>query len=237
MHRPHRHLDREARKEREPQPELHPRIERGFQQCRHVRRFRFEIDRKDGDQHQNGARQRIEEELERRIDPALAAPDADDQEHRDQNGFEEDIEQDEIERAEHADHQRFQHEKRDHVFLHPVLDRFPARQDADRGQKGRQQDEEHRNAVDAHVIIDPEGRDPRNLLDELEIRRRIVEPDPQENRHHEGRKRCPQRSCSRIPGDNPVVAPDHQDCKRPDQRQERCQRKDGKINHGPNPPS
>ena len=46
-----------------------------------------------------------------------AAPDADDQEHRDQAGLEEQVEQHEIERREHADHQRFQHQEGDHVFL------------------------------------------------------------------------------------------------------------------------
>src|SRR5271166_6020334 len=45
-------------------------------------------------QHQHRAEQRVEEELERGIDAALPAPDADDQVHRDQHGLEEHIEQD-----------------------------------------------------------------------------------------------------------------------------------------------
>ena len=77
----------------------------------------------DREQHQHRAGERVEEELEGGIDPPLAAPDADDEEHRDQHALEEHVEQEEIERAEHADHQRLEHEERDHVFLHARLDR------------------------------------------------------------------------------------------------------------------
>ena len=78
-----------------------------------------------GDQHEQRADERVEEELEARIDAALAAPHADDEEHRNEAAFEEDVEQDEVQRAEHADHQRLQHEEADHVFLHAVRDGFP----------------------------------------------------------------------------------------------------------------
>src|SRR3546814_5582929 len=65
----------------------------------------------------------------------------------------------------------FQDQEGDHVFLHPGLDRLPARQHADRRQQCRQQDEEQRYAVDAEVIGDAEGGQPFDLLDELKIRR------------------------------------------------------------------
>jgi hypothetical protein len=38
--------------------------------------------------------------------------------------FEEHVEQHDIERAEHADHQRFEHQERDHVFPHAGLVEF-----------------------------------------------------------------------------------------------------------------
>jgi hypothetical protein len=57
------------------------------------------VHRHDGEQHQHRAEQRVEEELEAGIDPARAAPDADDQEHRDQAGLEEQIEQHQVEGA------------------------------------------------------------------------------------------------------------------------------------------
>jgi hypothetical protein len=69
--------------------------------------------------------------------------------------FEEHVEQHHIERAEHADHQRLEDQEGDHVFLDALLHRLPARQDAQRHQEGRQDDEQHRNAVDAHVVAMP----------------------------------------------------------------------------------
>ena len=47
-----------------------------------------------------------------------------------------------------------------------VLDRFPTCQNAERHQECRQDDEQHRNAVDAHLIL--QGSEPGVLLDELE---------------------------------------------------------------------
>jgi hypothetical protein len=99
------------------------------------------IHRHDGEQHQHRAEQRIEEELETGIDATRPAPDADDQEHRNEAALEEQIEKHEIERREGAHHQRFQNEEGDHVFLHPRLDCGPARENADRHQRGRENDE------------------------------------------------------------------------------------------------
>ena len=50
------------------------------------------------------------------IDAARTAPNADDEEHRDQAALEEQIEQHEVEAREHADHQRLEHEEGDHIF-------------------------------------------------------------------------------------------------------------------------
>ena len=83
----------------------------------------------DGDQHQQRTDERVEKELEARIDAPLAAPNADDEKHRDQAAFEEQIEQHQIQRAEHADHQRLQHEEGDHIFRRRawLIDRQEAR--------------------------------------------------------------------------------------------------------------
>ena len=135
---------------------------------RNIGRARVEIRDEYCQQHQDGAEQRIEEELERRVYPARPAPNADNQEHRDQDRLEEDVERDEIERAEHADHHRFQHQEGDHIFLHPDMDGVPARANADRRQQGRQQHEEHGNPVHAHVVVDLVLRHPRRLLHKLE---------------------------------------------------------------------
>ena len=129
--------------------------------------LRVPVHRHHGEQHQHGAQQRVEEELEAGVDAPRAAPHADDQEHRDQAALEEQVEEDEVERAEDADHQRLQHEEGDHVLLDAVLDRLPARQDAQRHQERGEHHEQHRDAVDAHLVFDG-AAEPVHLLDELE---------------------------------------------------------------------
>jgi hypothetical protein len=54
------------------------------QQRLDIRGARVGEHRHHGHQHQHRAEEGVEEELEARIDAVLAAPDADDQEHRDQ---------------------------------------------------------------------------------------------------------------------------------------------------------
>ena len=137
VNRPHGHLHRERCEECQPQPDL--QVQREAQiplhQYRDIRRALGEQQGHDRDQHQHRADQRVEEELEGRVDPARTTPDADDQEHRDQHGFEEHVEQHQIQRDEGADHQRFEHQKGDHVFLDPGLHRAPGREDAQRRQQ------------------------------------------------------------------------------------------------------
>ena len=60
--------------------------------------------------------QRVEEEFVSRLDPLGPAPDADDQIHRDQAAFEEDVEQQQVLRGEHADHQRLHDQEGGHIF-------------------------------------------------------------------------------------------------------------------------
>ena len=57
------------------------------------------------------AEQRVQEKLDRRIFAARAAPDADEEIHRQQHHFPEDVEQEEVERQKRADHARFQEQE------------------------------------------------------------------------------------------------------------------------------
>ena len=227
VHRPHRHLHREGGEEGEPRPFLQAEREAVAQQHGDVGGAGAPVHRHDGEQHQHRAEQRVEEELEAGIDPARAAPDADDEEHRDQAALEEQIEQHQVERGEGADHQRFQHQKRDHVFLHARLDRGPARQDAERHQRGGEDDEGQRNAVDAHVI----GGDAQPLLlfDELEFRRGRIEAPDHQQRDGERDQRGPQRHPARGAARQRLVAAHQHDEEHPDQRQEGGDGKDRPI--------
>ena len=191
------------------------------------------VDGDDRQQHQDGAEQRVEEELEGGIDAPRAAPHADDQEHRDQHALEEDIEQREVERAEHADHEGLEDQEGDHVLLDAHMDRFPARQDADRRQQGRQQDEEQRDAVDAHVVADAERRHPVHLLLELEARLGGVEARPQQQRDQEGDARGDERNAAAVALHRLLRPVDDQAEERAHQGQEGDQRKDGPARHRP----
>ena len=237
VHRPHRHLHRKGGKERQPRPGLQGARHGGVHQRRDVGRAGVPVQRHDGEQHQHRAEQRVEEELEGRVDPARAAPDADDQEHRDQAAFEEQVEQHEIERREGADHQRFQQQERHHVFAHPHRDRFPARDDAERHQGGGQDHERQRNAVDAHVVGDAAGQ-PRRLFDELEIRIGGIEAPDQDQRHRKGDQRGPQRDPARIAPRGLVVAAADIDHQRAEHRQEGDDGEDGPgCHHWPPKPN
>ena len=57
-----------------------------------------EVEREDAEQHHHAADQRVDEELDRRVEPAAAAPDADEEVHRHQHHFPEQEEQEEVER-------------------------------------------------------------------------------------------------------------------------------------------
>ncbi len=104
MNRPHWHFHGEGRKEGDPEPELQIGGEAGEERpiggCPEAKQHRdigcpgMPVHCHDGEQHQNGAEQRVEEEFETGVDAALTPPDADDQEHRDQAALEEEIEHD-----------------------------------------------------------------------------------------------------------------------------------------------
>ena len=105
MHRDHRHLHREGEEERDEDQDLRGHRDRDLVEIEYLEAAAglvVEIDQRH--QHQQRTEQGVEEELDRRIHAIRAAPHADDQEHRDQHRFPEHIEQDRIQRGEHADH-------------------------------------------------------------------------------------------------------------------------------------
>ena len=65
-----------------------------------------EVEREDAEQHHHAADQGVQEELDRRVEAPVAAPDADQEVHRHQHDFPEQEEQQEVERDEGADHAR-----------------------------------------------------------------------------------------------------------------------------------
>ncbi len=187
VHRPHWHLHREGGEEGQPQQRLHRGVEGVLLQLRNAGGAGRVGHPQHGQQHQHRPEQGVQEELVRRVDPVGAAPDADDQVHRDQGAFEEDVEEEQVQRGEHPDDQRLQDQEGDHVLDDARLDRLPAGHDADRQQEGRQQDEQDRNPVNAQVIAG--ARKPGVVLDELIGRVRRIELGDQQDghrQHHHG---------------------------------------------------
>jgi hypothetical protein len=161
----------------------------------------------------------VEEEFVRGVDPVRPAPHTDDDEHRHQGAFEEHVEQEQVQRGEHPDDQGLQHQEGDHVVDDPVLDRGPAGQDADRHEEGRQQHEQDRNPVHAHVVLGT--REPEVSLDKLiggAGRIEIRDEHDRDGKGHEcGQQRDPARRavCAGL-----VEQARQQDQPRADQRQE-----------------
>ncbi|MPL74842.1 hypothetical protein SDC9_20661 [bioreactor metagenome] len=207
VHRPHRHLHREGGEEGEEQQRLHAADDVEAQHREAVGRelvgqqrddvggARIHVHRDHRHQHQHRAEEGVEEELEGRVDPVRPAPDADDQEHRDQRGFEEQVEQHQIQRGEHTDHQPLEREEGDHVFLDPLLD-VPGRGDGQRHHEGGKQHEQDRDPVDAHLVL--QAHDPVALFEELEAGVRGIKATKQEQRDQERCRGDQQRRPFRI---------------------------------------
>ncbi len=209
---------------------------RGVDQCLDVGGAGGEIHRQDREQHQQRTEQRVEEELEAGINAPLAAPHADDEEHRDQAALEEDVEEEKIERRKHAHHQGFEDQERDHVFGDARFD-FPARQDAERHQRTGQYDEQHGDAVDAHMIGDAVAQ-PGGMFDKLEGGRMSVEMRPQHQRQYEVGQGDDHRHPARRVRHCCIGTARQEDDRRAEQRQEGDEAEDvahEEVHHGATP--
>jgi hypothetical protein len=123
------------------------------------------IDVEDGDQHQHGAGHRIDEEFGGGVDAALAAPDADEEVHRDEDDFPEDVVEEEVERGEDADQAELEQKQIGVELFLPVNDGPLRDVGGDRDKEGRQDDKPEACAVDADVEADSGGIDPGRVRD------------------------------------------------------------------------
>ena len=133
-----------------------------------------EIAGHDGHQHQHGAGQREQEELDGGVFLARPAPHADEEVHRQQHHFPEHIEQEEIERQEHPQHAGLEQQEQNVIALLCLLDRVAAPASQETDQAG-ENDEREAQAVHAEVVLDLElvARDPLRTLD---MPQRILRP-------------------------------------------------------------
>ena len=146
---------------------------------------RLQVQVNQRNQHQQRADEGIEEELDGGVHPARSAPHADDDEHRQQHRFPKHVEEHTVERREHPDHQAFEDQERRHVLRHALLDVLPAGNHDQHGGKGGQQNQRHRNTIDADVELRMDGRNPWRAFHELHFSRSGLEPAPQRNAQNE----------------------------------------------------
>ena len=196
--RPHRHFNRKTGKERQEHHGLQsadhsdPRNREGVGRegmrqktdfaASDARRARIRIHHHHRHQHQDRPEEGVEEELERCINTVRPAPDANNQEHRDQTCLEEQVEEHEIQRHEHAQHQRLEKQEGDHVFLDPRL-YVPAGSDDQRHHKRGQHHKQDRNAVNAQTVL--KAHQPLCLVDKLEAGVGRVKVEQNEQRDQE----------------------------------------------------
>ena len=139
-----------------------------------------EVKRQDSEQHQDGAGQRIEKELDGGIKLARPTPHANDEVHRNQHDFPEHVEEEEIERHENAEHPRLEQKEHGVVFLHALLDGCPRREDGEKTQHRGQHDQQKADAINAQVVLRADGRNPIVLLNEFELLRRGLTREPED---------------------------------------------------------
>src|SRR5207247_2140664 len=89
-------------------------------------------------QHQQRSGHRVEKELDGGVLAARPAPNADQEVHRDEGEFPEDVEQEQIEREEYAEHPRLKNEQEGVVFLDAILNSRERREDRNRREQGGQ---------------------------------------------------------------------------------------------------
>ncbi len=168
VQREDRDLHREAQEEREEEPPLQlcrkRRPEHG--ELDQVEAAGLQVERDHTHEHEHRAEQRVEEELDRRVLPARTAPLGDQEVHGDEHELPEHVEQHEVERDEHAVHAHLQQQQHREVERRLLVD-LPACDDREQGEQRREEHERHRDAVDAHVVLDARLRHPGELLDEL----------------------------------------------------------------------
>src|SRR5437667_1820998 len=106
-------------------------------------------DGQEAKEREQATRQREQEELDRRIPPLFASPNADQKEQRDQRELEEDVEQDNV--AGRKDSQAAEFEQQQHRVKQggSLFNRFPAHQDGRHKQQRRQAEEPNSQSIEA----------------------------------------------------------------------------------------
>ena len=109
---------------------------------------------------------------------------ADQQCHRDQRRFPEEIEQEQVERGENANQSRFQNQQQDKEFFDPLMNRSPRNQHAQWREERIQHHQPDGNSVNAHVVMNVRRRHPDFVDFKLERAGLTMEMHRQMQRRH-----------------------------------------------------
>ena len=180
------------------------------------RRQAVVVDADDREEHQHGAGEGVEEELDRRVLLARPAPHADEEVHRQEHDLPEHVEEEHVQGDEGAHHAGLQEQQHDHVAGHHphrevlrvvrvvvpvavvVLDHAghlrrprarPPRHRGDGRDEGDEAGQEHHRdgePVDPDVVLDVERADPHEVVRELHARVGRVVHPPGRDGRHEG---------------------------------------------------
>src|SRR5215472_13342074 len=178
VERKHRHLDRK-RKEESPKQPYFQRIRktlRSGKQRRNIKRSRYvrskglcvvEVESQDRQQHDYRASQRVKEKLDGRVKTPVAAPYADQEIHRHEHHFPENVKEEEVERHEDADHAGLQQQHQNVILLSALLNCSPRGRDRQHAQQRREHHEQHADAVDTQRVFRANRRNPIGDFPEL----------------------------------------------------------------------
>ena len=152
-------------------------------------------DRQQAQKRQHAAGQCEEEELDRRVAPLVASPDADEEEERHERELEEKVKENDVAGDEHSQHARAQQKQKAVIEPLLVLDGVPAYQHGDDEEQGRKDEEPQAQAIEADGELDvqrsAERLEPMPLrlrVDKLGLAKR--ELDGQHDRADERRERA-----------------------------------------------
>ena len=211
MHRPHRDLDRKGQHEGQEDQHLLGHAQRQLVPDLDVEAAGGQIQVDHGHHGEERPQQGVEEELEGGVDAVRAAPDPDDDVHRDERGLEEHVEEHPVGRGEHADHQPGEDQEGAQVLVGAVLDDLPAGHHHHDGDEGGEQHHPYRQTVDAQRVVDAQALDPGFAFDELQRRRRGVETGIERDGDGKAQHRAQQRQPAREIGALLITDRQHDD--------------------------
>jgi len=114
----------------------------------------FKANVNDGNQHQQGADEGVKEKLYGCVDPLFSTPDSNEEIHRNQHHFEENVEHHQVQREEETDDSAFQNQQKGVIGLWQLVDRSPGKQEGEGEKDCCQQQQVNGNAIQSSHELD-----------------------------------------------------------------------------------